>query len=260
MDERTMEQQNLQSPGKQEGLLGIEWPEKEKLLMDKNKYIEDHLIEMKRRIIESGLVTEEGVELNELAGIGLSAKFMLLEMQKISPIPFEGKTEIVDDFEYYEHEGWLSTTTDKTGKQVITIYLNVLDQMLVKGDSQLEAKIMSGSVHEFAHLLYYQEANIFGSSRKKHGLEENRLYQRYGRLTSWESNDESYVSLDLETRARLWQLAFLKRYFADSKYIQIVEKELDLGRQTRSNRERIRLEDEEWKKNQREVLGMDETE
>lgn len=253
-----MDSQNevIQPLEPRERKLNIEWPNKEDLLRRRTEYIKENLAGVKPRIKE-GLVLEEGKELDELVNILLSAKFILLEMQRIAPIPLEYPIEIVEDFEYHQKRPWFSRESEN-GKHKFTIYLNSFDQDFMDGKEDLGVLSMAGTVHEFAHMIYNQEANIHEPPRKIKGIEEAELYQKYGRLTSWETGDESYLSLDIETRARLWQLTFLRHFFPDSKYVDEVKKELEIGRETRRRRQSEIIKQEEWKKKERKIMGFDD--
>lgn len=209
----------------------VEWPKKEDLFFNRDKYIRDNMEKMEVEL-KRDYVMEDKVEIEQLAKIILSAKFMFVEMCKISPIPLEQTFTIIDSFDYRENGALMGVNPGKVDECVV--FVDSFWQQMNNGLQNLDIKAMGGAVHEFAHMIYKQESNLYKQPKKIAGWQEGER-----RMMTSENETDAYLAVDLEIRARIWQLSFLKRYFPDSEDVKIVEKQLELGKKVRENRRKV---------------------
>lgn len=211
--------------------LVIEWPTKEELLADKVKFIHDNEADMKNTLMRD-FVMEDGEELDKLAQTVLCAKYIFSKMPQLSPIPIGETWLIIENFNYIKN-GPLMTTITQKGRNRCTINVYSIWERLSHGDINLDVLVMSAAVHEFAHMIYKQEGIVHQNIPKLAGLNEEEK-----RLASHESISDAYLATDMEIRARLWQLSFLRHYFPDSEYISTIKKQLQRGEEVKRNRGR----------------------
>lgn len=210
------------SSEKGERKLVVEWPSREDLMGRMEKYIDENKLKMAEELkVEYQLADE--LEVAQISKIILGAKFMFLEMNKISPIPLDKHFSISDNYEYQERGTLMGVS--KGGADACQIYVDSFWQLMADGVKNLEVVAMGAAVHEFAHMLYKQEAVGYGTSKKSQGWEEKEE-----RRMSTESKTDAYLAVDPEIRARIWQLKFLKKYFPESEHTESVRSQLERGR------------------------------
>lgn len=243
----------LPQSDERERKLKIDWPPKDELMRDRNKYVKDHLdeeIDFVRGVDDS--VPPDMID--QVAKMSLDAKYMLGLMQKISPIPLDAPINIklindksVTSFSgSYENENGRPETTFYIHIPAIMLELRMMQnkwQLLMDADNyraemrgrsidisrevamaqavknvdnKKAESALSFAVHEFAHFVYAQEAFRNKGGSKDRGLqEENEFVDRNVEPTQEYGND--YAQLDMENRARIWQNDFLNHYFPNSE-------------------------------------------
>jgi hypothetical protein len=215
-------------PEKRERKLTIEWPEKSVLLANRDKFVLENMEEMRIELKED-FVMEEGDPIDDMARIVLSAKFMFLEMNKISPIPMETSYQVIDNYDYKEEGDVMGINPGVDN--YCDIYVYTLWEKFDEGWKDLDVFAMGSAVHEFAHLIYKQEAKLYKQPKKIAGLSESPKMR-----SSVESKYTAYLARDIEHRGRIWQLNFLKHYFPDSDYTYQVEVAIRTGKEIRRDR------------------------
>jgi len=266
------EPQILEPLEKRERKLVIEWPEKQKLLEDRDKYLNDHF-EKNREKMREYFPKYSEVKIDQLSRLYGNTLFMLQEMQRLSPIPLEVPIEVTDfrdtevsDFFVTE---WMAD--DGRDSQLVLVKMKInlsridveideqanelntlleISEKIEMGLSEEEAKkevtmeidkniadldilMMEFAVHEFAHLIYAQGRFNRPTNRRVAGLNNAMSFFRREKYLSPDVRWENYLSLELETRARLWEVEFLRHYFPDSKFLDKVQEELRIGREAR---------------------------
>lgn len=225
----------LAPPEKRGNRLVIDWPDKEVLLDGRDFYILEYLGEeignLIRRFPEIDLRMAR-----RLAVICLNVKYMTEVMQKISPISL--KVPITVEEMMMRHKDVIVSNAKNVGDTEtleINLWINLyrLSILLENGEADLVEFVLAGVVHEFAHMVYYQETDSATARKRFEALKKQREYFLHRAEMSDGDRVEKYLSLDVETRARLWELSFYNHYFPESRFKKRVIEELERGRKAR---------------------------
>lgn len=220
------------SSEKTERKMIVRWPDKQEMIARRNLHFKTNKDALKNEIRKEYLLVDQE-KLESLSRIGLGAVFMIEEMQRISPIKLKNPIKIISRFKFQStrDKGSILGVTLNGGTQELLIFYNTLDAMIDRDEEDLEILFMGAAVHEFAHLLYEQEGRVNRNIKKIIGWNEND-----GPKASFESSTEAYLAKEVEVRARIWQLNFLKRYFPNSVRRKSVEEMSLVGQRVSDDR------------------------
>jgi len=254
--------------------LVVGWPSKEEMLLGRDIYLSEHTAEVDKFFTTFyPFETSEWIAL--LARLYLESVYSVELMRKISPLPLTTPLQVKPDFFNWEtmstkpvygeggvYEGLgfciciprltevIEGTKEKLrrfrisnnislGKEKVSQEVSEYKRQLVE---ELDADYLSAPVHEWGHLLYWQEIVCRGSRKRIEAAMQNNLLWRMANtgVLSEDQFKEWYLSLDMEYRGRLWEKEFLQRYFPESERMRIVRAELEFGKKVRMEKLGVR--------------------
>ncbi len=228
------------SENRTENQLKIDWPENHEFFQQRDKYISDNL--QAEMTALKAIPNFRHTNQEEIARLVCEAKFSFDLISKISPLKlnypvnFRFKTNEVGEAEDDSVMSILPETNDDGTvliSFVLTLNLNeVVSQSIWYKDKtrEADAQYLSSPVHEFAHMLYLQQA-FGGNAEKMKELLIHNQDEEYTKGLSDVQLKNLELATDLEIRSRIWQVTFLEKYF---KYLEIT-------REVRTNLEQRRV-------------------
>jgi len=287
----------LQPLEKRDRRLKIEWPDRKELLGGRDEYVNKHRGEEKDNL-KKLFPNRSDKRIGQLEKICLGARYMIEQLQRISPIPLEVPIEIVEQnnnknfgiMSASQHDNergqldraifninlflWDEALEAYIGKKRIfvdSLSLSVKDKVWI-GDAKeiveerngkvveyLEQVGMSSTVHEFAHLLYMQQSNneVFRTIKTNEPEKgQHRRSKVWGLVQALntpvrsQEDMDDYLALDIETRARLWELDFLKHCFPESVEIPSIRADLKIGKDVRQKKKEEGIRSTEFSANE----------
>lgn len=219
-----------------ENQLKIDWPENSRMFQQRDNYISENL---QAEIDSLKTITNfSRTYIEDVARLVCEAKFSFELISKVSPLKlnypvnFRLKTHQEEETEDDPVMSILPVTDD-TGTALTAFVLEInlneaIRQSIWYKDKMREsdAQYLSTPVHEFAHMLYLQQA--FGGNTEK--MKEFLIYNQDEEYTKGLSDlqlKNLELATDLEIRSRIWQIAFLEKYFKYSDITHEVRTKLE---------------------------------
>ncbi len=216
----------------------IDWPDNPEFFRMRDEYLKDHMEAASEQV--KGLSRVGQREKPVVARLICEAMFMTDLMRKISPIKLEHPVNIKFIHDVKEDDisfGSKMSVTPKyneSGETLLSFDLTLnLDAVIDEAESNLrnqklfesDAQYLSSPVHEFGHMLYIQEASKNPGRKQTEYKDLTGDTDRYENLSEVEF-DYLLKASDLEIKGRLWQIAFLRKYFKHSNLTFRVDRNL----------------------------------
>lgn len=249
----------INEPG--ENSLKVEWPNKEELLGRMEDYVKSGWKTERKNLGEHYFWTADDEQVDQMTRLCLIAKFMVGEMQSISPMRIGVPIKVIesrggdlnvafsvnaavwkDTKVLAEVDLRINTDAIKDELDIETrwdTYQQEYDALIGEGKApevannmadllkkrrveSLDIWVMGTVVQEFAHMLYLQEWLDKKSERREKGMREYNKYSEK-KFISIEEQISEHDRLDVERRARIWEMTFLKKFFPDSRaYLEVL--------------------------------------
>ena len=232
----------------------IFWPEKEKFFQEREAFIQKNLDATKELLRQNGV---EDKAIDEIANIALRAEFVQVYMEKHSPVESHIPVNVNFDPALPENKGgFTSPYFSRNGKEgcdnvelkeildndklselqidKIDINLNLghviknaefykflricnaaTDEQTQKNFDELAIRFEIAAIEEVAHSFYFKSASKDPIKFKK-AIEMMIGYNH----TQAGIDPSVYEDTDIETRATIWQRAYLRKYYPESKALE----------------------------------------